>query len=436
MNDEEKIFFKTCSTSSESPIEINQIANSSENLWKIGRLGFVFLILYSSTSAFQIMISQIYHQMGYSSLGNLTLIANCFSMSISSIFAPFIAKFFSFKVSMFICSIAFVLFQMVGVFTSYCKTIKERNFLLCNDNFIYFSNIFSAILLGFFAVILWICQSGYITNLCDHMNKSLYFGVFSCIFQLSIFIGSLMTSIIMKLLKDHLIFFIICVFVSFISTLGFLCLPHVETSNFIEKSSLKENNRELLKIFKDRKKISISAVIAFCGLEIGFWIGNLFRLVEITLTVETLTEEEVNTYTAWVFAFLGSSEVLGGLITGYLGDIKVKKYTLVYFANLLIFISFNLSLFMIYERNYTLTFVVAGFLGVGDCMLQVMINALISTEGNNILHFSHSTLIQNMAVAVSIILGLMLDSSINLIVMMLLQVILVFITIRYNEINK
>ena len=280
-------------------------------------------------------------------------------------------------------------------------------------------------------MILWICQCGYTTNICDEKNKSLYFGVFFCIFQVSTFSGSVITAFVMKLFQDHLIFFLICASITFVSSFSFLCLPQVDSLSFVENGSLKEKFKDLYEVFRRRNKISIASIAAFCGLEIGFWVGNLFRLIEITLE-KNISQEEVNVYTAWVFSCLGFFQILGGITASCLGD-RLNKYAVIAIANLAIFISLCFCLILLYEKNYGFCFVVAAFLGTGDCMLQVMINALVSTEGKNITHFSHYVLIQNFAFGFSILFGLTLSSLVDLIIMISSQIILFLIAYYFKN---
>jgi len=321
MVEEEKKFFNDdVKTSSSDPPEVSlkmENYNPKSNIYKVIVLALIFLMLYSSNNAFDTMISQMYFQMGYYSLGNLTLIAMCFSVSLSSVLAPFAAKFFSFKISMFFCSISFIILQFMGAFTCFCTT--KPGFVLCNEILIYFVNIFFALIMGFFIVILWICQCGYTTNLCDDSHKSLYFGIFSCIFQLSILFGALITASIMNFFQNQFLFFCVCLFLTIVAAFSFLFLPHVDTLDFVEESEFKQKVKDLYALFKRKDKISISCIAGFCGMEIGFWIGNLYRFVEITLS-SNLKAEDINVYTAWVFAFLGLFEILGGLIAAFLGD--------------------------------------------------------------------------------------------------------------------
>ena len=435
MVEEEKKFFSENVQRSTEQTDVENVSFKKEtnphpkqNIYKVVLLAMIFLFLYSSNNAFDTMISQMYFQMGYFSLGNLTLIAMCFSVSFSSILAPFAAKFFPFKISMFFCSISFIFLQFMGAFTCFCNT--ERQFMLCNETLIYFVNIFFATMMGFFIVILWICQCGYTTNLCDENHKSFYFGTFSCIFQLSILFGALITATIMDFFQNQFLFFCVCLCITIAAAFSFLCLPHVDSLDFVEEAGFIEKIKELFALFKRRDKISISAISFFCGMEIGFWLGNLFRFVEVTLSAE-LKDEETNAKTAWVFAVLGFFEIFGAAIAALCGD-KLKKYTLVIFANFLIFISFGIALALTYTKSYGFCFLIAGFLGTGDAIIQIMINALVSTAGNNIMHFSHYVFIQNLGVGTSILLGLTLPTFIDIILMLSLQIILFGVSIYFK----
>lgn len=437
MSEEEKSFFGVVNRPSDPVVKVEEVQiddSHKKNLYKIIILSLLFLLLYTSAGAFQNMISQIYFQMGYDFLGNLTLVLNCFSLSFSSIFAPFFAHFFSFKTTMFICSFAFIFSQLVGVFTAHCSEETNENrkyyFVLCNEEFIFFLNLFAAVILGFFAVILWICQCGYTTNLCDEKNKSFFFGIFSSIFQISIFSGSLLTICIMKMFQDHFIFFLVCLVITFITALSFLGLPDVPTGDFIQNEGFVKKVKDVFKIFLEKDKKQISAVAAFCGLELGFWIGNLYRLVEETLS-DNVIEEEVNVRTAWVLACLGIFEILGGILSSIFGD-KFQKLTLVIYANILIFFSFLMGFLLLYSKYYLICFLIAGMLGIGDCMLQIMLNAMVSTTNNNIMHFSHYIIIQNFFLGLSIVFGLLLNSLYDLILMIVLQIILFIFTIIFK----
>ena len=435
VEEEKKFFSENVQRSTSEQTDAENVSLKTEtnihpkkNIYKVVLLGMIFLFLYSSNNAFDTMISQMYFQMGYFSLGNLTLIAMCFSVSLSAILAPFAAKFFPFKISMFFCSISFIFLQFIGAFTCFCNT--EREFMLCNETLIYFVNIFFAVIMGFFIVILWICQCGYTTNLCDENHKSLYFGTFSCIFQLSILFGALITATIMDFFQNQFLFFCVCLGITIAAAFSFLCLPHVESLDFVEEAGLIEKIKELYALFKRRDKISISSISFFCGMEIGFWLGNLFRFVELTLS-EELKDEETNAKTAWVFAVLGFFEIFGAGIATLCGD-RLKKYTLVIFANSLIFISFGIALALTYTKSYGFCFLIAGFLGTGDAIIQIMINALVSTAGNNIMHFSHYVFIQNLGVVTSILLGLTLPTFIDIILMLSLQIILFGVSIYFK----
>lgn len=234
----------------------------------------------------------------------------------------------------------------------------------------------------------------------------------------------------MKMFEDHFIFFLVCLLITFITALSFLGLPEVPTGDFIQNEGFVKKVKDVFKIFIEKDKRQISAVAAFCGLELGFWIGNLYRLVEETLS-DNLIEEEVNVRTAWVLACLGIFEILGGILSSIFGD-KFQKLTLVIFANVLIFFSFLMGFLLLYSKYYLICFFIAGLLGIGDCMIQIMLNAMVSTTNNNIMHFSHYIIIQNFFLGLSIIFGLLLSSLYDLILMIVLQVILFIFTIVFK----
>lgn len=87
----------------------------------VGILGVCFMLMFTAYNSLQNMISSIYSQMGYKSLGQISVFCIYGSFGIANFFAAYVIERVSYRKLMFFCSVGYTLFNMTGMYVTACN---------------------------------------------------------------------------------------------------------------------------------------------------------------------------------------------------------------------------------------------------------------------------------------------------------------------------
>jgi hypothetical protein len=118
------------------------------------KLGVFFFLLFTSYLSFQNIVTHVYETEGLNAVGPLNLIATYLSFLISNTLA--VKCKYSFKVQLFISSIAYSLNMATGILVPYLE----------QSEWIYVIVTFGGLVLGTSAGFLWVSQGGYLREIC------------------------------------------------------------------------------------------------------------------------------------------------------------------------------------------------------------------------------------------------------------------------------
>lgn len=119
----------------------------------VGVLGICFMLMFTAFNSLQNMISQIYSQMGYNSLGQISVFCIYVTFGLANFFAAYVIERVSYRKLMFFCSVGYSLFNMTGMYVSACSGHEGG---ICARGLIYTVVILFALLLGACASFIWV----------------------------------------------------------------------------------------------------------------------------------------------------------------------------------------------------------------------------------------------------------------------------------------
>jgi hypothetical protein len=88
----------------------NQNLTIKQQYFRIGYLGFSFMIMFTSFFSLQNMVSKLYEDYNYKNLGQVSLLVIYLSFGICTIFSSYVVKRVGYKRSMFFSSLGYVIF--------------------------------------------------------------------------------------------------------------------------------------------------------------------------------------------------------------------------------------------------------------------------------------------------------------------------------------
>ena len=195
---------------------------------------------------------------------------------------------------------------------------------------------------------------------------------------------------------------------SSLATFLYLFIPDVPINNFInnpEKNNF-ERIKDILSLFLKKIKKKLTFLSIFIGIEVGVYLCFVYTLIEETL--DYVSDVDTNIKTAYVLVVLGIFEMIGGLLSSCLGD-RIKKIHLIILGFVSMGFGFSfIGLIMFVDKNYLYCFFLGGGMGFGDCILQSMVNAIISCEENDMEHFAHYMTLQSLGSLITVLFSVLL----------------------------
>lgn len=116
-------------------------------------LGIAFMLMFTAYNSLQNMISSLYEQEGYHSLGQIALFGIYTAASLGHFLASYIIQRIGYKKLMFLCSVMYMLFEATGLLVSTCK---DRHTTVCTREFVYTVVISGSFVCGIAASFIWV----------------------------------------------------------------------------------------------------------------------------------------------------------------------------------------------------------------------------------------------------------------------------------------
>ena len=338
-------------------------------------------------------------------MGNIVIFLIYGVFSLNTFFSTYWTSFFSFKQSLLLGSLGYILFLCFGAMTCSCSV--ERSYFYCSNFWIYLTNFVGACATGFSAPILWISQSRYITNICSPQNKGKYFSIFYAIVQTSQIWGSLSTELLLSYMNQFWFFCFMATLAVLSSVLMFF-LPSVKKSSAdLEAKPIKERVRDIVSFFKSKEMLRFTCYMMMSGIIMGFYSGYLFRIILLSLPPGS-SKRYANEKTGYVLIILGSFELIGGIFNSKVFD-KYDKFNLAQFSVIIAELSFVLFLISSYVENYIIICIAAALAGFSDCIIQSTVSSFLASEyGNKLEGFALYKLFNSIGAMAILILSISL----------------------------
>ena len=117
-------------------------------------LGVLFLVMFTTFNSLQNIISKIYNEEGYHSLGETSILLLYFVFGGATFFSPFVIRTLGHKKAMFFSSLGFSLFEGVGLLVTLWEEMpKYLGWTLV---------LLGAVICGTSASMLWVAQGSYV----------------------------------------------------------------------------------------------------------------------------------------------------------------------------------------------------------------------------------------------------------------------------------
>jgi len=357
----------------------SQEAIKKKNVYRVAYIGVCFTTLFTAYIAAQNLVSQIYKQLGFSSLGQTCIFIFFSFFGLTSVVAAHFKKKISLKTGFIFGACAHINFVLAGTLTTFCNKY-EHDSGVCSSSFIVFYNISSACVLGFGAAFLWLCQALYVDGCADAETKGILNGLFWSLLQCAQIFSSALAAFLLGS-TDQFTFYLILLLFGF-TAIGMLSFvkPPVENGSKPPQIETNETLAEALQGFKnlaqEKMYYFLFIGIVFSGVAIGFYIS--FLATAVGSIIQSENTQETNKMISYVLLVLSCGEVIAGLTVGKLADKydKIKLFTITMIINeVALVLTFLACLF----KSYYLAILAGWFWGYGDTAIQTMINTCIGS---------------------------------------------------------
>jgi len=416
----------------------------SANLKRVVYIALCFMVLFTAYVATQNLISTIYKQLGYSSLGQICIFFVCGTTGVVCTVATHYNKKISLKTGLIAGGSGIVALIMAGAITTFCNDFNVEGGI-CTPFLIAVMNILAATTVGFGGAFLWLGQAKYVNDCSDDETKGLANGTFWSLFQTNQIIGSALATIVLGQFSAFSFFCLLLIFaVSALVMLNFVQPPVKSTSQVEEtKTPEKEESgveafKQFINLFADKKNYFLFSALFFGGVAIGSYVNFMGAYVTSTLDLpaDLSAEErdmEIRKNVGFAFLMLAFGEVAAGLSVGKLAD-KYDKLKL--FTTTLLFneAALLLTLVAVLFKSYTLCVIAAFMWGYGDTGINTMINAVIGSIFNGKTElFSAYRCLMSFGMMYSSLLGIFIPSDMPSLFIMAIAGSLLALHMIYNK---
>jgi len=349
-----------------------KIANqlSSQNIGKVIYMGLCFLVMYTGLCASN-LIAEIYDQLKFNSLGQISSIVFYAVFAITALFSAKIMEGWSYKKSVFLGSVGYIFPLAAGVFTAQCEVVNgsQPPSFCGNLVIIHAANYAGNFINGISAAVLWIGVNQYVTACSNESNRGRYMGIFYGINAFSGVFGNLMSNRVIHALGKSS-FFIVCTALVLLAVAMILFAPSVpkyEEENVAETVS--EKCGKIFRLAANKRMVVFLPYLLYVGIVTAMYGGFEYRLVEDTISMEGVTEnqEERENYKSSITALVLMVQSLVTVIISYTAGGLADYFSLSKVLNGFLatfFIGLGISFYAYETKNLIYTYIMAAIWGL------------------------------------------------------------------------
>jgi len=323
-------------------------------------MGVCFLVIFTAFSSANNIVSEIYDQLDYESLGQLSSFILNIATLPAILFPGFINQF-SIKNSVFVGSLGFIFTLSAGALTTICA--ENGAHIWCQKrSFIYVINIVCAVIAGLFSGIIWIASNRYIKACSNGANEGRFMGIFNALFSCSNVTGSLVAAFVVKHFGQFNFFLTACA-ISILAIIMVYFAPDVSRYDGKEDQQIgfREQSVRVIKLSCNPRMRTFLSFIVFVGILTAIYTGFEYRV--ILNAIPNMSKEDQNAITSWVFMVQGVITIIFSYLVGDLADMFKLSYVVNGFL-MTNFVAIALSFLAYYLESLILAYVMAAVWGL------------------------------------------------------------------------
>ena len=354
--------------------EKEQPQSDYKNIGKVLYLGLCFFMLYTAYSGAQTLVSEIYEQLGYSSLGQLGQLVLYSVYFCSALIVPGLVRTWDYKTGVFVGTLGFLAFLVSGVFTTTCS--DDSTLYLCqSQTYIYAVNIVCCAINGFTGPILWLNATSYIDKCASEANKGKYMGIFIGFPFAASVTGSIIGAYVIDLFGQTA-FFQVCLGFGVTASMMVLIAPNlVKTDSPYETTA--EKAKKMARLAKSERMLPIIPYIFLLGLVLAFY--NVFEFKIVLAATPGMSKAKQNAITATMYGLEGVVTIVTSLGAGKLADVMETKVLLT-ITNFAAALALVFSYLGFYMQDLSYAYLMAIFVGMAYAGGYTLSNATIAKD--------------------------------------------------------
>jgi len=292
-------------------------ASNNRNIFKVLYMSISFFVLFTANSGAITLVTEIYEQLGYNSLGKINLLLLYGTFSCAAFLAPGLIKNWSYKRAIFIGSLGYIFTVGAGCLTISCHT-NPTHIWCTSTSYVYISNIGGSILNGLTAPILWLASSKYIIGCANKSNEGLYLGIFNSFVFASAVMGSFLAAVVIKLVGQLGLYILACG-LAVTAILMFLLAPDVpKATEEDNEESIAVKARKMVKLTWSPRMRPFLLYLFLNGVLNAIYGGFEYSVMLSAIPNDTAAEQDV--VSADIFIVEGVMTIIAGFLAGKMAD--------------------------------------------------------------------------------------------------------------------
>jgi len=343
---------------------------------KILYMGFCFLILNTATSC-QNLLSQIYEQLGYDSLGTTILLMQSISYVLGILVVSGIIKKWEYKKGINVGAFGYIVILVAGAMTTACG--ENKNLVWCKEPlYIYGSNIFFALLHGFTSPIIWLCGIRYIAGCASAEQKGQAMGTFVGLFSGFLVLGGIISKLTITRFGSFG-YYLISAGCACVVMVMFMIAPKVERAKEEDdEEPVIEKTKKILKLVVGPRMRTLLPYMLYAGFINAMISAFQYKLVQNSDTDGKMTPDDLNRISVTINLVQGIICTLSSVVAGKLADL-LKRRTALHVFNVVQALGLIFAFVSYTERSLLLVYLTAvcwgvGIFGANTVMAVVMSN--------------------------------------------------------------
>ncbi len=356
--------------------ELGQNSSPAKTLMgKVIYMGSCFLLLNTANNC-QNLLSQIYEQLGYNSLGTTILLLQSLFFVIGVLTVPGVIKNWEYKKGINIGVLGYIIVLAAGAMTTACGVNKDL--MWCQQSlYIYGSNVLFALIHGITSPMLFLSAIRYVNACATKEEKGKVSGVFLALYSAFLVLGGIVSKATISRFGSFG-YYLISAGLACLSWVMFMAAPHVEKTKEEDADEKPiEKTKKILKLIIGPRMRVLLPYMLYLGFLNAMVAAFQYRLVRNTDS--TMTPHELNEISATVNLVQGVLSILASVIAGKLADM-LKRRTSLNLFNLIHVIAVGLGFLSYFGKSLFLVYLVAILWGVGIFGGNTVMAALMAKD--------------------------------------------------------